>query len=301
MMLTACGCGRPHLHQPRALTVEAKATSILGPNTAPRMVAYTSAREPEIRAWAREILSRLGAELTAADVAAITEAGVLTPDVAARTEAALANLIDRIEPRWSDTMRASVAGASRDIRELLTPDAIREWMGRRGEQVLSGFSSAQSRAVAALIQHHATIEPLSQATLARLLRPVLGLTEAQTVSLLKRRAEMQAEGVVGDTLTSRLDREAGRMIRQRSALIARTELATAWNGGAQVTMERAEDSGAFASPLRKTWRAQPGKPCPICAGLNGRSVALRADFDGAYQTPPAHPSCRCVVLYQEAT
>lgn len=300
MMLAACGCGRPHHRAlaPRPLSV--RAVSPLPPDQAARMVAYTAVREPEIRAWAREVLGRMGAELTAADVAAIADAGALTPDVAARTEAALGTLIDRIGPRWSDTMRASVAGAAPEIRELLTPQVIAEWMGRRGEMVLSGFTASQSRAVAALIRHHATVEPLSQTALARLLRPVLGLTEAQTLSLLNRRAEMQAEGVVGDTLSLRLDREAARMIRQRSALIARTELATAWNGGAQVTMEQAEAAGAFANPLQKVWRAQPGKPCPICAGLSGRSTPLRAPFDGAVDLPPAHPGCRCVVIYEES-
>jgi len=303
MMLTACGCGRPHHRAPSpplSPSVEAKASGPLPPDQAARMIAYTASREPEIRAWAREVLGRMGADLTAAEAAAIAEAGGLTPEVAARTEDALGTLIDRIGPRWADTMRASVRAASPDVRELLTPEVIAEWMGRRGDLILSGFTASQSRAVAALIRHHATVEPLSQAELARLLRPILGLTEAQTISLLKRRAEMQADGTSGDTLSVRLGREAARMIRQRAALIARTELASAWNGGAQVTMERAEDVGVFASPLQKVWRAQPGKPCPICAGLDRRSVPLRAPFDGGVDLPPAHPGCRCVVTYEES-
>jgi hypothetical protein len=299
-MMHACACHRPHHHIPAHIEAKA-AASILGADTTGRMVAYTSSREAEVAAWAREVFGKMGTDLTQAEAAAIAELGGITPAVADRTDAALETLNAKLTSRWADTMRAAVASAPRNIRELLTPEVIAEWTGRRAQTILSGFSDGQSRAIRALINYHSTIEPLSQASLARLLRPILSLTEGQTVSLLKRRAEHQAEGIVGDTLDLRLTREAGRMVKQRAQVIARTELASAWNGGAQVTMERAEDSGAFSAPLVKTWRAQPGKPCPICAGLSGRSVALRADFDGAYSLPPAHPSCRCVVLYQEAT
>lgn len=294
-----CGCGTSHrpFPPPRPLR-EVKAAGILGADTPARMVAYTSSRELEVAAWAREVFSSIGADITQADAAAIAELGGITPAVADRTTAALEDLNAKLASRWADTMRAAVAAAPRNVRELLTAEVIAEWTGRRASTILAGFSDGQSRAIRALIDFHATVEPLSQASLARLLRPVLSLTEAQTVSLLKRRAEHQAAGAIGDTLDLRVTREASRMLRQRAQVIARTELATAWNGGAQVTMERAEASGAFETPLVKTWRAQPGKPCPICAGLSGRSVALRADFSASIHLPPAHPACRCVVIYE---
>lgn len=275
--------------------------SALPQDQAARMIAYTSRREAEVVAWAKEVFGKMGQDLTTAEAQAIADLGGITLPVSARTTEALTTLNAKLASRWSDTMRAAVAAAPKNIRELLTPEVIGEWIGRRQQTILAGFTDGQSRAVRALINYHATVEPLSQTALAKLLRPVLSLTEAQTTSLLKRRAEMQAAGVVGDTLDLNVTREAGRMVRRRAAVIARTELATAWSGGAQVTMERAEASGAFTRPLKKTWRAQPGKPCPTCAGLNGRSVPLRAPFDGAVELPPAHPGCRCVVLYEEST
>lgn len=272
----------------------------LPPDTAARMVAYTSRREAEVAAWAKEVFGKMGQDLTMAEAQAIADLGGITLPVSARTTEALETLNAKLASRWSDTMQAAVAAAPKNIRELLNPEVIGEWIGRRQQTILAGFTDGQSRAVRALINHHATIEPLSQTAIAKLLRPVLSLTEAQTTSLLKRRAELQAEGKVGDTLELAVTREAGRMVRQRAAVIARTELATAWNGGAQVTMERAETSGAFIRPLKKTWRTQPGKPCRNCAGLSGRSVPLRAPFDGAVELPPLHPGCRCVVLYEES-
>lgn len=274
--------------------------SALPQDQAARMIAYTSRREAEVVAWAKEVFGKMGQDLTTAEAQAIADLGGITLPVSARTTEALNTLNAKLASRWSDTMRAAVAAAPKNIRELLTPEVIAEWIGRRQQTILAGFTDGQSRAVRALINHHATVEPLSQRALAELLRPVLSLTEAQTASLLKIRASLQAQGKFGDTLELSVTREASRMVRQRANVIARTELATAWNGGAQVTMERAEASGAFARPLKKTWRAQPGKPCPTCAGLHGRSVALTAGFDGAFQTPPAHPGCRCVVLYEES-
>jgi hypothetical protein len=136
-------------------------------------------------------------------------------------------------------------------------------------------------------------------------------TIAGQIDSAKAAIKTQVEALTNDTLRGDLftsvfkvgdadDVVLDKLKEKRSALIARTELASAWNGGAQVTMEQAEAAGAFSRPLVKSWRAQPGKPCPICAGLSVRSTPLRAPIDGSIELPPAHPGCRCVVLYLES-
>jgi SPP1 gp7 family putative phage head morphogenesis protein len=81
----------------------------------------------------------------------------------------------------------------------------------------------------------------------------------------------------------------------RAELIVRTETNRAFNMG---HYQAAQDSGL---EIVKEWNAQPEKdiqnPCPKCEKLNGQRVSMNAKFPGDYFLPPAHPRCKCRVLY----
>lgn len=62
--------------------------------------------------------------------------------------------------------------------------------------------------------------------------------------------------------------------------------------------------------MRKRWTVMATDPCPMCAALNGTTIALDAEFDhtatldpdhpalpvwGDLQGPPRHPNCRCQI------
>lgn len=296
----SCLC-RHHLPTiPACLAPETKAgRSLLPENVGDIMVAYTSSREPSVRAWAREMWRSLGAATTDADVRAIIDAGGLTPAMATRAHDALDELLTKVKPRWEDTMAMAARQLPVGVRELLTAESITAWTDRRRASVLAGFDDVQNRAIRTLIDYHSAVEPLDQRTLAAILRPVLGLTPEQTKRLLNLKKQFEADGSKGDTLQQRLTTAATSMQKARAQLVARTELASAWNGGVQVTMERAVEAGAFERPVQKVWRAQRGKVCAICAGLNGRAVPLNKPFDAAFEIAPAHPGCRCVITYEE--
>lgn len=294
-----CHCAHHKAAVPAPLAIRAAGRPLLPDNLRDVMVAYTSSKEPSVKAWAREMWGKMASDLTQAEVQAIIDMGGLTLPVAARNNALLDELLAKIEPRWSDTMRAAASLLPPNTRELLTAEVIQEWAKRRREVVLSGFTDAQNRSIRALIDHHSAVQPLDQRALAAILRPAMGLTEKQTTHLIKLRAQFAAEGSTGDTLDLRTTRAASALQRKRAEMVARTELASAWNGGVQVTMERAVEAGAFEGKVVKVWRAQRGKVCPICASLNGRSTPIKTPFDAAFDIAPAHPGCRCVITYEE--
>ena len=61
----------------------------------------------------------------------------------------------------------------------------------------------------------------------------------------------------------------------------------------------------------KIWcTADDERECEICGGLDGVTIDMDADFDfytklavpanpTIKRVPPAHPSCRCAVMYEE--
>lgn len=280
-------------------TIETK-NAVSDPNTHAKLRSFLKTNEPKFAEWTREQWRQFARELTDREITAMVEAGTIPPALSGRMSDQYAAMInDRYAPRWEAALKAGRDLAPKDVRELLTPDVIREWIDTRRPWLLTSLTDTQRRSVEAILRHHLTIDPIDQRTLATLLRPSLGLTDQQSSRLLKLHAQLKKDGVNPDQIRLQLGRQAAREQRLRSERIARTELAGAHNGGTQITMERADASGAFPKGLRRVWSAQRGKTCPICASLNGRSAAMTAPFDGAYSLPPAHPTCRCVVLYME--
>lgn len=74
----------------------------------------------------------------------------------------------------------------------------------------------------------------------------------------------------------------------RAEMIAVTEVTRSF---AQGNMASWKGSGVVNG---KEWMtAEDEIVCPICQPLSGDSVALNQNFEGGYDTPPAHPRCRC--------
>lgn len=292
-----------HCCQHHTLTITAplalKAV-VSDPDSHAKLRAFLKGNEPKFGEWTREQWRQFARELTQPEINAMVEAGTIPPSQAARLSDQYAALInDRYAPRWEAALKAGRDLAPANVRELLTPAVIAEWIDTRRPWLLTSLTDTQRRAVEAILRHHLTTEPLDQRTLATLLRPALGLTDRQSASLLKLQAQLKKDGATPDNIRLQLGRQAAREQRLRSERIARTELAGAHNGGTQLTMERAEAAGAFPQGLSRVWSAQRGKTCPLCAGLHGRTAPMNGAFDGAYALPPAHPACRCVVLYME--
>lgn len=157
---------------------------------------------------------------------------------------------------------------------------------------------------------------------ARQIRQMVGLTQRDSRAVL-RISEGMAEDEFGmrdiDRITSRM---STRLLRRRAENIARTETIRAANMGTQLGWEAAADQGLLPQTTRKVWIAtEDSRTCPICAVLDGQTVAMPTTFDVSEQatsfnvsgdtisvaetkplarptttrTPPAHPSCRCTV------
>lgn len=92
----------------------------------------------------------------------------------------------------------------------------------------------------------------------------------------------------GDTLEQLRQELAPTFGKRRAAMIASTETTRA---AAEGSITGYEQSGVVVG---KSWSvANDERVCPVCGGLEGITVPLRADFAPGIANPPAHPSCRC--------
>ena len=100
---------------------------------------------------------------------------------------------------------------------------------------------------------------------------------------------------------------AERQHRYRAYMIARTEMAFAYNRGIDEGIKQAIAKG-YMGPCVRVWAtAADERTCPVCGELEGVEIGMDGEYDFSRvnsrlpsgPTPPAHPNCRCAVDYRE--
>ena len=108
----------------------------------------------------------------------------------------------------------------------------------------------------------------------------------------KLRKELGEGIAAGEGVPELSDRVSGVFKERRkyeAERIARTEVNAASNGA---ELEAYKQSEVIE---KKEWLAEPDA-CEVCLNLNGEVVELNKTFSEGFDTPPAHPNCRCTIL-----
>ena len=96
--------------------------------------------------------------------------------------------------------------------------------------------------------------------------------------------------------------------RYRAETIARTEIAQAYNAGADAFIREAMRHDLMPE-MKKEWStALDGRVCKECQALEGVQISMDDSFETqsgrrnvTVLLPPLHPRCKCAVKYVEAT
>jgi len=190
------------------------------------------------------------------------------------------------------------------------------WLKEHGAEFVTNVTEQQKEAISQLLQFE-MMQNHSVDEMARMIRPCIGLTKGQTASamkvydnvretLRKDHPRMKAESIERKALNA-AQRYAEKAHRQRADTIAITEIAKAYNHGAHEAIRQLQRAG-LVGVMKKVWcTASDQRVCPHCESLDGKTVGFDEGFDwGKYLfqddevLPPAHPLCRCAVMYVEA-
>lgn len=136
-------------------------------------------------------------------------------------------------------------------------------------------------------------------------RRVIGLNRPQAASLDKYAAELYARSDIDDAKRARMiERERRRLIKQRSKVIAQTEMAASANLGQSVAWKQGQADGILPRDIYRRW-VLSADPCERCNAIGeNQPVALDEPFFSApdrggdgqlYHSPPVHPQCACGV------
>lgn len=231
---------------------------------------------------------------------------------------------EHLQPAWMNAMEEATSEMAVKYPEWnFDPyaDGVKKWTQSRAAEFVTNSSLTQIEGLRAVVMKAAILEDMSVDKLARAIRPMVGLTEQQSVANLNYYQKLVESGTSEAKAQELSARYAARQHRYRAYNIARTELAFAYNQGSYEGTKQAQAAGYMGEVVKVWCTAEDERVCSICGSLEGKQIPMDEDIyyevkdehgntikrrinpklegDEVAKVPPAHPSCRCAVMYEE--
>ena len=216
---------------------------------------------------------------------------------------------DHLRPAWEEAMDAANRELAARYDWVFDPmgDGVRQWTENRAADFVTACTQDQIEGLRAVVRAAAVLEDRSVDELARVIRPMVGLYHGQAVANLNYYNTLIKNGTSRRKALDLAARYGARQHRYRAFMIARTELAFAYNQGAYFGTLQAREQGLLPEMVKVWATSADERVCPVCGGLDGVRRELEEDFPfptrltdpQVRKTAPAHPNCRCAVKYVE--
>lgn len=223
---------------------------------------------------------------------------------------------------WGEAILAG--SASQPVMDHIASDfvfeptrtTVLEWVRQRAALLVTSCTQEQQKAIAMLLEDQAR-NRYSVDELAKLIRPCIGLTKGQASavrnfydSLVASLTEQHPRTSPAKIHAQALDKAvkyAEQLHRQRARTIAITEMAYAYNFGADEGVRQAQDNLLLGRCVKRWNTSGDERVCKRCGDLSGKEVGMDERFfqanlpayPEAGLLPPIHPRCACAVEYIE--
>ncbi len=262
------------------------------------------------RTWKRQANA-----LSTEDLAAGVGRGDISPEIIEQWRQDYAEMIvdgGIVDEQWEIAATRGVKALLPGIQsfgdlvdfELIGVD-MQKWFAEHGGELIQDLTTTQARAINTVLSKLGS-EGISSRRLAQFIRPLIGLTPTHARAVERLRAGLIEGGTTETAALRQSERYAGFLRRRRAQMIARTEIASAYNQGQYFALKDAlgEGQALHGDTIIKIWHTQlDERVCPFCGPLHGTAIGFDETFphDGTRKTssqvPPGHINCRCLVLY----
>jgi hypothetical protein len=266
--------------------------------------------DPQMRADVLDALTRVQNDISVDEVArAIARGSTATANMIAGQHALSDDLAAAVETMQKAFLAAGSAGAMELVRaagfrptfrfDVTNPFAT-QYAKELSAQLVTRVSNETRQAIRSLVTQ-AYEQQIPARDIARSIKPLIGLTERQALAAFNYRQELLQSGLPVDRAGAQADRYAGKLLKERAAMIARTELMSASNFGQLALWEQARAAGLLAPGTVRKWVVTPDDHlCPRCEAMQGQVAVLGRPFvtpsGVVLMAPPLHPRCRCVAV-----
>lgn len=222
----------------------------------------------------------------------------------------MAPLIDKAVEAGTETIRIKYPKISLN----LNPEKLKDYTARYSARFITNSTTEQITAVRQAVRMASSMKGMSVDALARAVRPMVGLTQRQTIANMNYFDSLINSGLSQRAALDKSLKYSARQHRYRAQMIARTEMAFAYEDAEYNSVLQAQEENLMGHTVKKWCSARDGiegvdeygRVCPICAALDGVEKEMDEHFDfptrlpaSSRLKPPAHPHCRCVLLYIE--
>ena len=192
---------------------------------------------------------------------------------------------------------------------------VQNWITTRGSEFVTLCTDEQKQAISTMLLHGME-NNMSVDEVATNIRACIGLTKSDATSVmnyynrmkdtLRQEHPQMWQSTIETKAKIGAQRYAERCHRQRAMMIAQTEMAFAYNQGADFSMRQAYEEGLVGT-YKKVWTTSGDDAvCAHCDALDGVSVGMDGNFgfgkglfEAEGELPPAHPRCACAIEYVE--
>lgn len=214
-------------------------------------------------------------------------------------------VVDILSPLWESAYQtaAQQVASSRPgfVFDPFVP-AVQQWSDKRAAALITQCTGETKKGIQAALKQSVYHEDIGVDELAKVIRPMIGLTRPQVVANQNYYNTLLDNGVKPQLAAQRSVSYASRQHRYRAQMIARTESATAYNQAEYEVVRQAQKSGYMGKTVKVWCTAGDERTCATCGALNGKRIEFGDDYTAAggnVRVPPAHPQCRCTLLYVE--
>ena len=279
-----------------------------------KLRTFLDASEPELVFFLVNTWNAQGKAITYKELREALLAGDISPELMDQWYQDYSKFVtEHLQPAWINAMEEATADMAKKYPEWnFDPyaDGVRSWTEKKAAEFVTNSTTAQIQGLRAVVMRAAVLEDLNVDQLSRAIRPMVGLTQQQSIANLNYYHNLIKNGTSEKKAIDLAARYAARQHRYRAYNIARTELAFAYNQGSYEGTKQAQEAGYMGETIKVWATADDERVCEICGGLEGKEVAMDDDFNFATKlatpanptirrVPPAHPSCRCAVIFKE--
>lgn len=282
-----------------------------------KLRSFLDTKEPELVKFLVNLWNNQGKAITYKELREAILKGYLTAEFVNEWHKDYSKyVVDYVQPLFIEAMEAANEPI---IRENLLwhfdsdSPSVKLWNEQNAARFVTSVNNDQIKAIRHVVQRASQLHEFNVDSLARVIRPMVGLNYQQARANMNYYETLIENGVSEKKAIERSIRYSARQSRYRAQMIARTELAFTFNQGTYEGTRQAQMAGILGDTIKKWCTADDERVCSCCGGLEGAEVEMDADFyfDDVtrinpklhHQTigkvPPAHPHCRCTVLYIE--
>lgn len=271
---------------------------------------YLNAKEPELVFFLHNLWNAQGKAITYKELREAIMDGYLSEKLLEEWYQDYTKfVVDKVAPMWADAMKEANSELYKNPKFYFDPmqQEVVDWTNTRAAMFVTSVTREQVAGIREVVKRASQLNDMNVDELSRAIRPMVGLDYRQSIANMNYYTKMIENGVKTRTALEKSIKYSARQNRYRAYRIARTELSFAYNQGSYYGTKQAQAQGLLGR-VEKVWcTAEDERTCEICGALEGKRIAMDDDFEfrtkliepGIKRVPPAHPHCRCTVIYDE--